>query len=392
MTARHPNAEHWSFPAVDRQALAAPLERVNLRELEARPGRFEHHLMPVANIGPVQLEVATASEPLYFAHRNISDEYALPLATGDGMTDAFPFRTFLSDFDSHEDVGRINHKVDQLVLHPYGLLHWPGRLRPPFKPFEFAPGMRRCGLSLVMCSSQHTPPSPERPLLVSAGCEAGPKQYGDTAVPFTIADVNVEADRLIARVGDCTLHVRVAPHTVSPANGGYIFVVDGDGAHFPGDLIYVPAGSSLDGSGLKRVVVFSSDRVAASSPPVSWTEVPGIPFDVYEDGEPGSLPFRVAELSADETSGDTVRVSVADGHADVPRYWLARLLFRTALHGFRLGYLETYGGFYYDDSDAGIRFGVRGGGSVSVPRDQALATTEQFYRAVAPAGYIERVT
>ena len=34
-----------------------------------------------------------------------------------------------------------------------------------------------------------------------------------------------------------------------------------------------------------------------------------------------------------------------------PPWIMARMLFRLALHGFRLGRLETYGGFFYDDQE-----------------------------------------
>lgn len=390
MTRRHPNAQHWAFPA-DRAALPAPLSRTSLRELEARPARFEHHLMPVARIGAVQLEVATASEPLYFAHRNVSDEYALPLPTGDAMTDSFPFRTFLSRFADHADVGRINHRVGQLVLHPYGYLHWPGRLRPPYEPFEFAPGMRRCGLSLVMCSCEHTPPT-ERPLFVSKGSEAGPKQYGDEAVPFMLADLSVEAERVVAAVGDTSLNLVVAPETIAPERGGYVVVLQGTNGHATTDLIYVPAGARLDGAGIDRALVFSSDGCDASAPPDTWATVPPPPFAAFEDGEPGALPVEVAGLRVSELDAARVVVEIGDAQAQVPRYWLARMLFRVALHGYRLGYLETYEGFYYDDVGEGIRFGLRGGTAVELDRAVAAQFVESMYRAVAPRGYVERLT
>lgn len=393
MTRRHPNAQHWVFPAADRAALPAPLLRTNVRELEARPERFEHHLMPVARVGPVQLEVATASESLYFAHRNVSDEYALPLATGDTMTDAFPFRTFLSRFDDNVDVGRIKHAVNQLVLHPYGLLHWPGRLRPPYQPFEFAAGMRRCGLSLVMCSCEHTQPD-RRPLFVSAGCEAGPKQYGDEPVPFLLADLGRESERTVAVVGDAELRLVVAPSRLAPANGGYVVVLAGQGAHADADLVYVPPGASLDASGIERALVFSSATREASPPPDTWTRPPVAPFAVFEDGDRVGLPFEIDALRVTEAADDggVVVIEVGGSSARVPRYWLARMLFRVALHGYRLGYLETYEGFYYDDAGEHIRFGVRGGGDVSLDPQRAAQATETLYRAVAPDGYVERLT
>ncbi len=139
-----------AIPTLGALSLPGRLQRVNLHELVARPRRFEHHLVVVAGLGPAQLEIVTASEPLAFAHHNISDEYAMALPTGDAMIDAFPLRTFLTDPSSFTDVGRINHRVGDLVLHPHGLLHWPGRLRPPYAPFRFPHGMRRCGLSRVL--------------------------------------------------------------------------------------------------------------------------------------------------------------------------------------------------------------------------------------------------
>lgn len=60
--ARHASTRDWCFPEPARPPLGAPLERANLRELEARRSRFEHHLMVVARVGGAQLEVATASE------------------------------------------------------------------------------------------------------------------------------------------------------------------------------------------------------------------------------------------------------------------------------------------------------------------------------------------
>ncbi|HMR80608.1 MAG TPA: hypothetical protein PKD61_36110, partial [Polyangiaceae bacterium] len=77
----HPISKNWQLPPPDRAPLPSPLQRTNLRTLASRAGRFEHHLMIVGTVGDAQLEIATASEPLYFAHANISDEYALALPT-----------------------------------------------------------------------------------------------------------------------------------------------------------------------------------------------------------------------------------------------------------------------------------------------------------------------
>ena len=139
--ARHPTTAGWVFPPLGRPAPQG-LKRANLRELVARPERFEHHLVVVARVGDAQLEVATASEPLYFAHVNVSDEYAIALPTGDDIVDRFPLRTFLTNASSGQDVARYNHRAGDLVLHPLGLMHWPGDCVRPTSPCRFHPG---CG-------------------------------------------------------------------------------------------------------------------------------------------------------------------------------------------------------------------------------------------------------
>jgi hypothetical protein len=74
------------------------------------------------------------------------------------------------------------------------------------------------------------------------------------------------------------------------------------------------------------------------------------------------------------------------------------MLHRVALHGLRIGYAETYGGFFVDDRGEDVRMGVRNGdgagsgvSSVMVARAEALEVIERMYRAVAPAGYRERL-
>lgn len=390
---RHPTTASWKLPPADRAALPAPLRRTNLRALEARPGRFEHHLMPVANVGVAQLEIATASEPLYFAHANISDEYALPMATGDTMGDSFPFRTFFADRKTNADLGRIKHGVNQLVLHPYGMLHWPGKLRPPYATFEFAPGMRRCGYSLVYCASSPVVPAPDRPVFMSAGSEANAKAYTDVSVPFVLADVLAEDARVVAVVADTRLELVVDPEAIAPANGGYAVVIAARGDAFAdGDLVYIPAGASLDGAGIARALVLCSESAAPEPPPATWDETPATPFAVFEDGDAGALPVHIGALAVTEIDAATVGVQVGNGDvAAVPRYWLAKFLFRLPLHGFAVGYLETYGGFYYDDAGGELRLGVRDGGSIALDRDAMLDAVERLYRAVAPVGYTERL-
>lgn len=389
---RHPTAKEWRFPDAARAPLTAPLRRSNLRELLARPLRFEHHLMVVARVGSAQLEVATASEPLYFAHLNISDEYALAMQTGSELVDAVRVRTFLSDPSSLEDVARLHAGARDLVLHPFGLLHWPGRLRPPFAPFDFPPGMRQCGFSLVYCASQATPPG-SRPAFVSQGREADAKLYGERQVPLLIADTRREAARTLAVVGHTRLDLLVAPHRVAPTRGGYVVVLDAreDGAHFAGDLVYVPPGAALDGAGVERGLLFHSDVREAEAPPPSWLEPPAAPFAPFEEAAREALPLAIGGLGFEAASPSEVSVSAGGGSAQVPRYWLARLLFRIALHQYALGYVETYGGFFYDDRDGSFQLGVRGAGAERFSRADLASAVERIYRAVAPGGYVERL-
>lgn len=397
---RHPATKTWTFPA----ARPSPLPRTNLRELAAHPDRFEHHLVVVARIGTAQLELATASEPLYFAHANISDEYAAALPTGDPLLDAFPMRTFVSDRRTGGDVGRYNHHAGDLVLHPIDYLHWPGRLRPPYAPLVIPEGARRCGLSIVYCASTPTPPSP--PGSSSAQEVARPprragdvKPYVEPPPPLRLADLLADPPGVIARVGATELALVVDPDVIAPPRGGWVVVIAGDA---PGELTRIPDGGHLDGAGIARALVLSGDA-PPDAPPPSWDAPPPAPFAVHEDAPAGALPFAHGALAIEAGAGDTARVRIADVATEVPRYWLARLTFRVALHGLALGYVETYGGMYFDDGAASgggpaggadLRIGVRtaaGTAELAVPRADALAVLERLYRAVAPPGYRERL-
>jgi alpha-beta hydrolase superfamily lysophospholipase len=399
--ARHPTTRDWQFPPVERgdktsaeSGLPAGIERTNLRDLIARPGRFEHHLMVVASLGVAQLEAVTASEPLFFAHRNISDEYALAMRTGDPAVDGFPLRTFLMDMATGEDVGRLNHRVGDVVLHPHGYLHWPGRLRPPYAPFVFPPGMRKTGLSLVYCASRPCPPD-GRPLFVSAGRDADAKAYGSSAVPFLIADTAREGARRIGAIGDTALDLLVSPSRVAPPRGGYLVVLDAapGSLHFPADLLRIPPGGEVPVAGLSRALLLSSPSAEPEPAPASWSVVPEPPFPPFESAPRGALPISTHGLTIEAASPTEARISLEGGATTtVPRYWLARMLFREALHGVRLGYLETYGGFYTDDGAGGdLRLGIRGKGAVTIPAAEAMSVIEKLYHAAAPDGYTEHL-
>lgn len=372
------------------------IARTNLLELASRPGRFEHHLTVVARIGEAQLEIATASEPVYFAHVNVSDEYAMALPTGDPLVDGFPLRTFVSDAATGQDVARYNHRVGDLVLHPLGAMHWPGRLRPPYAPIVPPPGMRRCVTSLVFCACAPTPaPAGDTERTVSAGRDADAKAYVATPPSLVLLDALHEEPRIMARVGRATLRLVVRPSSLVAPRGAYVVVLAaGEGAaHRACDLVHVPAGESLDASGIERALVLESDALDASPPPESWARVPEPPIAPFERGPRLALPFSRAGIAATDADAADVTIRIGASSAPVPRYWLARMLFRAALHRPLLGYVETYGGFFFDDrrqAREGITMGLRGGDRVTLPSPEALSLVEGLYRAVAPEGYAEQ--
>ena len=382
---RHPATDSWAIP----QPRPRP-DRVNLMELVARPERFEHHLVICAQLGPAQLEVVTASEPLYFAHVNLSDEYAVALPTGDPLLDRFPFRTFVSDPVTGTDVARYNHRAGDLVLHPVGLSHWPGRLRPPYEPLAIPRGMRRCGLSLVYCAATPTPSNART--MVPAGRTEDVKLYDRAANPtLALADLRGPPG-VVATIGSTQLELVVAPTTIAPPRGGWVVVLEGDA---PCDLVRVAPGTRLDGADIARALVLSGDATADPVPP-SWRELPAPAFAPFEDAARGQLPFVHGELRIEERSAAAVVVTLGGVVSEVPRYWLARTLFRIGLHGFRLGYIETYGGMWFDDrTEDGLRIGLRvvdnARVAVAIALDDAVATVERMYRAVAPVDYRERL-
>jgi hypothetical protein len=394
---RHDTTRSWVFPERARPQLADGLERTNLRELMARPARFEHHLTVCASVDDAQLEIVTASEPLFFAHKNLSDEYVVALPTGDELVDRFPLRTFLSSPETGKDVGRYNHRVGDLVLHPERFLHWPGRLRPPYESFHFAPGTRRAGLSLVYCASKATEPS-WCPLPIPRGREADVKAYADPPPPMALASLRGGPGQL-ATIGRTSLSLIELPETIAPTHGGWVVILEAsslDGPHASCDLVRVPKGATLDGRGIVRALVLTSDSAPPDPVPLSWTEVPTAPFAPFEDDDRGTLPIALHGLVISEKDARAVTITIEGVTIEVPRYWLARMLFRVGLHGLRLGYVETYGGFFIDDlwsADERVLLGIRDEQErhlIAVARSQAIETVAQLYRAVAPPGYVER--
>jgi len=60
----------------------------------------------------------------------------------------------------------------------------------------------------------------------------------------------------------------------------------------------------------------------------------------------------------------------------------------------RMGYAETYGGFFVDDRGDDVQMGLRGesgSNAVAVARSEVVEVIERMYRAVAPPGYRERL-
>jgi hypothetical protein len=348
---------------------------MNVLELASRPERFEHHLVVLARIGGVQLEVATASEPLYFGHRNISDEYALAVATGDDLVDKFPLRTFVSD--ARGDVCRYNHRTGDLILHPLGFMHWPGRMRPPYEMPAIPPGMRRSVLSLVYCAN--VPTASAGVVVPVAASDARAKPYVTPAPPMSIVDVRTHVG-VIAAIADTTLEVVTG--TAAPPRGGWVVDLATLEVH------RLDPGSSVS---LERGLVFSSrDREPDPVPP-AWTSLPEPPFAPLEDAPRGSLPFTHGPLAVVERGPAIAAVTLEDAIAEVPRHWLARTLFRLGLHDLRLGQIETYGGITFDDHAGGDLDVGLGATTFRIPRVDALGFVERFYRAVSPPGYTERI-
>jgi hypothetical protein len=202
--------------------------------------------------------------------------------------------------------------------------------------------------------------------------------------------------RPLATIGRTTLSFVELPEGIEPPHGGWLLVLEAvpESAHAPCDLYRVPEGTRLDGTGIVRALVLASDARGPDPAPRSWRACPAPAFAQFEDAAPGELPIAIADLRVKAIDARRVSVTVATETTEVPRYWLARMLFRVGLHRLSLGYAETYGGFFVDDrGDGPVLFGLRSGsarGSVSVPRGEALATAERLYHAVAPPGYTER--
>jgi hypothetical protein len=208
-----------------------------------------------------------------------------------------------------------------------------------------------------------------------------------------LREIGREGDGTVARVGDASLAVVVRPGTITAPRGAYVLVLEADdgSGHRVCDLIHVLPGGALDATGIARGLVFASDSHAAEESPGSWTNVPSPPMVPFENAARTSLPLSLRGITVTAVDEHQVSVAIGPSAAVVPRHWLARMLFRITLHPPVLGYVETYGGFFYDDRTAGsVRIGLRTGGEVRLSHAEAMALVEAMYRAVPAGGYTER--
>jgi hypothetical protein len=197
---------------------------------------------------------------------------------------------------------------------------------------------------------------------------------------------------VVGAVADAVLELVVGPARIEAPRGAYVVTLEA-----AAELIYLPGGEAVHVDG--RAIVFHALDADAAPPPPIWDKAAALPFPLYEDAPAGGLPIALGALSLTAASPATVTARIGEAAAELPRYWLARHLFRAALHDLRLGYTETYGGFFLDDRDRTgnpggetVRFGLRGApAAVTLARGDAMAAIERIYRAVAPPGYTERL-
>ncbi len=167
----HPNCKFWKIKpgtftpepgveVVQMDAFRDPVDphraRFGWMNLRARAGsvnRLEHILEIVMRIDNTVIEMATASEPLYFGHSNWGDEFNLLFLTGDDLADQFPARTVFTDTETGEQLGYVKCPNGCMTVHPVGISHWPGMLKEPHKIFNPPDELRRKVFAAVFCSA-----------------------------------------------------------------------------------------------------------------------------------------------------------------------------------------------------------------------------------------------
>src|SRR5205823_455600 len=149
------------------------------------------------------------------------------------------------------------------------------------------------------------------------------KSYTDDKPPMILASMRGPPGP-VARIGSTSLELVEVPAAIEPPHGGFVVVLEADpsGPHAACDLVRVPKGAKLSGTGIARALVFASDAAEADAAPASWREQPKAPFAAFEDGEPGKLPFEEHGLRVEEASPSAVKLTIGERSTEAPRYWL----------------------------------------------------------------------
>ena len=239
----------------------------------ARPARYEHHLMVCATIDGVQLEVTTASEPLYFNHINLSDEYAMRAPDRRRAGRSLP----APHVPVRPGDGRGRRSLQPSRRRPGA----PSRRACSTGQGDFARRSsrstfrRECAdAGLSSCIVQAHPRQPTWcPLPRPVGREEDAKAYMSPAPPMVLASMRGEPG-VLAHIGRTTLAARRGAGGDRAPHGGWVVVLEAaaGSAHAACDLLRLPEGTSLDGAGIVRALLFASNEEGPGPIPRSWSE------------------------------------------------------------------------------------------------------------------------
>lgn len=296
---RHPGCRHWSIEPgrlEPRAPEAGRLELLNVKAFAAAPDRVEHWLQPVARIGDCVIESATSSEPLYFAHVNVSDEFNILMPTGDVILDHAKGRTFFFDAETDDVLGYTMAGAGDVLVNPVGVAHWPGQLKDPYTRIPEAEERRKL-FALVYCSL--TPPGrhdtlqpPERRRVRWEQPEAPVHpEFASMPTGQGFSKMKREADRVgtmnLFALGGATSRKPHALSTIASVGDTQIdlFLADGPrGTPFPNpDGLYL-----LCFDGRARVAVTEGGRAVADLHARTGDLLklpPGWSFDTFPDRE-----------------------------------------------------------------------------------------------------------